>query len=224
MPESIEERSQIVVFLRHAAAAHNFHGADICSSHFFDPSLVFQGKIAALEAGERIFNWWRESHPEKSINLVITSPLTRCIQTAVLAFLSGGKYDDNTEVRCEESVREACGVHYPDKRRNRSLLENHWTMIQFEPSMTEEDELWGKTHRENWIHLQHRVQDFIEGLAYRTEDNIVVVSHGVWIECCLKTFCPEALGNRRVYNCDAFACRYISKGNRFQRLEMVCQI
>lgn len=77
------------------------------------------------------------------VELVICSPLTRCIQTSQFAFpdhfveksqniLDGSHHNNaldepqdkrgvvlesNCRVFCHEGVREAFGMHYPDKRR-----------------------------------------------------------------------------------------------------------
>jgi phosphohistidine phosphatase SixA len=117
-----EERIQTVVFMRHAAARHNFHGAELDSPSLFDPPLVAQGKIAALQAGEGIRTWWHTTQVGEPIELIITSPLTRCIQTTVIAFLPGDDYERHTPIHCAEEVREAFGMHYPDKRRDKSVL------------------------------------------------------------------------------------------------------
>jgi broad specificity phosphatase PhoE len=62
---------------------------------------------------------------------------------------------------------------------------------------------------------------FMQHLVQRPETNIVVVSHGVWIEVCLTMLCPSALeyGQRRVYNCDMFSGECISEDGRFLGLE-----
>jgi len=72
--------------------------------------------------------------------------------------------------------------------------------------MTETDEEWSPTSRETVSQLLARIDKFLHILAQRPENNIVVVTHGVWIEACLNAYCPDALdyGRRRVYNCEAF--------------------
>jgi broad specificity phosphatase PhoE len=90
--------------------------------------------------------------------------------------------------------------------------------------MTEQDELWKSDKRERWQDLSDRVLAFLNKLVRRTEENIVVVSHGVWIECCLRIGCPEALGHRRVFNCDTYACEAVSRRGEFLRFQRVRQI
>ena len=62
-----------------------------------------------------------------AIELIICSPLSRTLQTATLAFVPDPPYATSSSsatpsLVCVEAVREAFGMHYPDKRRNRSVL------------------------------------------------------------------------------------------------------
>jgi hypothetical protein len=122
------ERRQIVVFMRHAIAVHNLRDPvtgqppNLYDPALLDPPLVARGKTAAVEAGERVRTWWHTTQLGENIQLIITSPLTRCIQTAVLAFLPGDEYGHCTPFVCMEGVREAFGSHFPDQRRSKSAL------------------------------------------------------------------------------------------------------
>lgn len=116
--------------MRHGVAEHNLPGADSTSPTFFDPPLVTNGKFGAIEAGQKIQMWFMAQR--RRIELVISSPLTRCLQTASLAFLPGDDYSSSTgsfqqngpiRIVSAELVREAHGILYPDKRRPKDLLE-----------------------------------------------------------------------------------------------------
>jgi broad specificity phosphatase PhoE len=95
---SPSEKVQKVVFVRHGIAQHNLLDPvtggrpNLEDPALFDPPLVFQGKQQALEAGERLKIWWHTTQLGGEVELVITSPLTRCIQTSMLAFLPGDCY------------------------------------------------------------------------------------------------------------------------------------
>jgi len=112
-----------IIFIRHGVAEHNIRPADGCSLDLtsptlFDPPLIYNGKQGALVAGEQIRHYLA-AH-KLGIELIVVSPLTRCIQTATLMFLpSTGPV---VPMVCHELTREACGKHYPDKRRRRSEL------------------------------------------------------------------------------------------------------
>ena len=131
-----EERIQMVAFLRHGVSRHNLldpitqQPPRLEDPELWDPPLVYQGKLQAIEAGERTKTWWtRTLHGTAEIELIVTSPLTRCIQTTMLGFLPGDAYTNITskngepKIYCTELVREAFGQHYPDKRRDKSVLQ-----------------------------------------------------------------------------------------------------
>lgn len=97
--------------------------------------------------------------------------------------------------------------------------------------MPNEDEAWKLTERESIPDVVHRVNQFLQWLICRAETNIVVVSHGVWIECCFHIHCPQALQQQvhgappdRVRNGDLFAGECVSMHGQFQRLENVRRI
>mmetsp|Transcript_2274 Transcript_2274/g.5393 ORF Transcript_2274/g.5393 Transcript_2274/m.5393 type:complete len:177 (+) Transcript_2274:259-789(+) len=132
------ERFQKVVFVRHGVAKHNLPDPSTGKLHnlrdpaLTDPSLVYQGKQQALHAGLRLQEWWHGSQrwqATKQVNdveLVVTSPLTRCIQTSTLLFFPGDRYTSSGSKEptffCTELCREATGMHYSDKRSQRSLI------------------------------------------------------------------------------------------------------
>lgn len=124
------EKIQLVFFMRHGIAVHNIHDprTDHKTDHrdirFWDPPLVYPGLLGAVEAGKNIQTWMNNHTKRHRIELLITSPLTRCIQTTTLAFMRGDKYDHPPPpIVCVEDVREAYGIYYPDKRREKSKLE-----------------------------------------------------------------------------------------------------
>lgn len=102
-------------------------------------------------------------------------------------------------------------------------LQKHWPMVEFDGHMKEDDEAWSPTKRETIHELRDRVLLFLQQLSTLPQSNILVVSHGVWIETCFRCFCPEALdhGRKRVYNCDLFAGKCSSRNGSFLRLHSV---
>jgi broad specificity phosphatase PhoE len=99
-------------------------------------------------------------------------------------------------------------------------------MVHFDPDMTERDERWKPDKRETWDDVGRRIDHFLAWLVRRSEENVVVVSHGVWIEYLFRLKDPQVLqnGERRVCNLDAFACQCISRDGRFVRLQNGGQI
>jgi broad specificity phosphatase PhoE len=104
--------------------------------------------------------------------------------------------------------------------------QKHWPGVHFDRRMTEQDEQWKPDQRETWDDILRRIDLFLDWLVLRREDNVVVVSHGVWIEHLFRTKYPELLhhGHRRVHNLDAFACECVSVDGKFQGLENGIQI
>jgi len=222
-----------IVFVRHGVARHNLlddqgNPPKLNDPNLFDPPLTLEGKKQALDAGEKLRIWWHTTQTGEQIELVVSSPLTRCLQTTCLAFLPGDQYSrENPEPNfaCMDLVREAYGMSYPDRRRQKSLLVARWPTIHFDPSITEEDEAWKLVERESIHDVVNRVNQFLEWIVRRPETNVVVVSHGVWIECCFYAHFPEALAHGdRVGNGDLFSAECVSLHGVFQRLQNVRRI
>lgn len=231
--EAFGIKRQQIVFCRHGIARHNMldekgNPPNLNDPDLFDPPLLLEGKKQVLDAAERLRIWWHTTQMGEHVELVITSPLTRCLQTTALAFLPGDFYAKETPeptIACMDLVREAYGMSYPDRRRPKNLLESTWPMIHFDPSMPVQDEAWQLTERESVPDVIQRVNQFLQWLIFREETNIVVVSHGVWIECCFYAHFPQALANGdRVGNGDLFAAECVSIHGQFQRLENVRRI
>lgn len=87
--------------------------------------------------------------------------------------------------------------------------QRYWKAVAFDPAMTETDTWWKPDQRERWDELQQRTERFLQWLKGRSEENIVVVTHGVWMECLLRAF----LHGRRVFNTDAYGCTLKSEGS-----------
>lgn len=92
--------------------------------------------------------------------------------------------------------------------------------------MTEDDDAWSPDRRETLDDVKRRIVAFLQDLAQREETNIVVISHGVWIECCLNMLCPEALdnGQTRVHNCNVFVGDCVCNDGKFVRLQNIQRI
>lgn len=104
------------------------------------------------------------------------------------------------------------------------VSKSQWPAVYFDPDMKEDDD-WQPDKREHFSDVIARVNQFLSQLVKRPEQNIVVVSHGVWIECCFQVICPNLLRNGdRVRNCDMFAAECISENGNFHSLQNVKRI
>ncbi|GMI44692.1 hypothetical protein TrCOL_g13892 [Triparma columacea] len=111
---------------------------------------------------------------------------------------------------CIEELREASGLYYPDMRRPRSQLQAAFPYVDFSMIQTEEDELWREDKRESLSELNRRISKFWQWLGTRPEKNIAIVTHGVWIEECLRRNVPKVLrGGVRVQPADVFTCKVV---------------
>jgi hypothetical protein len=157
------------VALHNVATTAHHHSAALSSDPaWVDPELTPYGKLQAVVAGGLIRTHWSIQRQQETtdsfkstdsattvavvgsgrcrvgLELVVASPLTRCLQTATLAFLPPFMaYDDNDDdddddannngtvpppppavaMVCKEEVREAFGIQYPDRRRSKSVLQ-----------------------------------------------------------------------------------------------------
>jgi broad specificity phosphatase PhoE len=133
-------KRQTVAFIRHGVACHNVldrHGKapNLKDPDLFDPPLVLEGKLQAVEVGEKLRIWWRTTQVGEYIELVITSPLTRCLQTTALAFEAGEYYTKGLpepQIACMDVLREAYGMSYPDRRRSLEFLKVSYRNCKYE--------------------------------------------------------------------------------------------
>lgn len=128
-PYCCVERRQFIVLIRHGIALHNVideRTGEACNyrdSYFFDSPLLEDDRNIdhVIQMGKNVKEWFHKQH-NRNIELIITSPLTRCIQTTMLAFGPSSNSNLEVPIMCKEVVREAFGKHYPDKRREKSVL------------------------------------------------------------------------------------------------------
>lgn len=127
--------------------------------------------------------------------LVITSPLTRCVQTALLSFPALAAADPKAvPFLAHESVRET--VNFPcDAHRPLSLVAAEFPRVDFSHCPTEHDRIWNAYagalpedhdgHREsaNLASVADRGREFFEWLGERGETTVVVSSHSAFLRC-----------------------------------------
>lgn len=201
--------------IRHGVASHNipildsngqFIRPNLSDIRFFDAPLVAQGKRESHEAGVYLKRILLGSKLEG----IICSPLTRCLQTTHEIASEIG-FKGTWYVR--EELREAFGIYQSDRRRTKSELESIWHNVHFD--ITEEDECWRSNHRETLYDLDERIDYFLFWLSKNQKQylgcpegspsHLLIVSHGVWMECLFRKYFPSVLeGGTRVYNCDIY--------------------
>ena len=226
--ESIKATGQYVKLkrfhvIRHAEGTHNVNREyrDIIN---LDARLTDLGKEQCQSLAEKLAKAAAGGSPSKETDnsedesyhriikyadLVVTSPLTRCLQTALLSFptlaetptkeAANNKKKTKVPFVAHESIRET--VNYAcDRRRPISSLEPHYhERICFEAIEHDHDELWesyvrrlGSTeeydnHRESAeLHaVADRARDFFTWVKERKEQDIVVCTHSAFLRCIL---------------------------------------
>ncbi|GAB2222394.1 hypothetical protein Drorol1_Dr00013611 [Drosera rotundifolia] len=210
-------RTKIIHVVRHAQGFHNVVGNKdpraYLSYDLLDASLTPFGWDQVDNLREHV----RETGLLKKIELVVTSPLTRTMQTAGGVF-GGDAYIDGVDARplmitdagnsgrpsissldCPpflafELCREHLGVNPCDKRRSIGEYKSLFPAIDFSLIETNEDTWWKEDYRERYDEIAARGLKFMQWLRTRKENEIAVVSHAGFLFRTLNQFgddcCP----------------------------------
>jgi broad specificity phosphatase PhoE len=193
-------RCKTIYLVRHAQGIHNVDGEKnykaYMSHDYFDAELTQLGWKQVDSLRKHVHS----SGLHKKIELVISSPLMRTLQTAVGVF-GGEGYTDMSDVlplmvanagnssraaisslNCppvitEESCREHLGVHPCDQRRSISDYQFLFPAVDFSLIESEEDKLWKADVRETIEELAARGKKFLNWLWTRKEKEIAIVTH-----------------------------------------------
>ncbi|EFJ26773.1 hypothetical protein SELMODRAFT_231879 [Selaginella moellendorffii] len=195
-------RCKIIHLVRHAQGFHNVAGeADhraYESYEFLDASLTPMGWDQVARLRKHVMT----SGIKEALGLVVVSPLTRTMQTAVGVFggsdVKDGVKEENPPLMAEgvgkaqhaaisssgcpkfvavEWCREHMGIHPCDKRSPIRDYKNLFPAIDFSEIETDEDEWWNADIREPDEDLCQRGLEFLKWLLRRDEKEIAVVSH-----------------------------------------------
>ncbi|KAH6789873.1 Phosphoglycerate mutase family protein [Perilla frutescens var. frutescens] len=193
-------RSKTIHLVRHAQGIHNVDGDKnykaYMSPEYFDAHLTQLGWQQVDNLREHVHS----SGLIKKIDVVITSPLLRTIQTAVGVF-GGEGYTDRMDVlplmvanagnsdrpaissfNCPpivavELCREHLGVHPCDKRRSIKEYESLFPAVDFSMIESDDDVLWKADVRETKEEVAARGMNFMNWLFTRKEKEIAIVTH-----------------------------------------------
>jgi broad specificity phosphatase PhoE len=195
--------SQHIYLIRHGEAAHNVQGRP-WGPELIDAKLTPRGREQALSE-------LRSAAESLPLELVVVSPLTRAIETALLGLAPHLEVDDDQlplpppqqqqqlqgrrrRLRpvAIEQCREQFGQNLPDRRRTTAELRAEFPTVDFAAhAMAEEDELF-TPERETLEALALRADAFLEVLSRRPERHIAVVTHSSF----LAALCNSALDTR----------------------------
>lgn len=186
-----------LLLVRHGQGTHNESGVDKNPQsateedrqRLVDARLTEHGKHQARMLREHL-KAEMSSPPE----LVVTSPLTRTIETALEAFDGPG-----ARLVAVESCREALGgVNTWDKRSSKSYLQHKFPQVDFANVFHEEDVQFEKyaDRREQLSERIERAGTFLEWLRHRKERKIAVVSHAGFLGALLNGYFIHTLDQK----------------------------
>lgn len=204
-------RCKTIHLVRHAQGIHNVEGdknyKSYMSPEYFDAELTPLG----WQQVDNLRKHVQSTGLFQRIDLVVTSPLMRTMQTAVGVF-GGDGYTDRMDVlplmvanagksnraaisslNCPpivalELCREHLGVHPCDKRRSISEYQCLFPAIDFSLIETDEDTLWKANIRETKEEVADRGMNFMKWLWTRNEKEIAIVTHRGYLSHTLRAF------------------------------------
>jgi broad specificity phosphatase PhoE len=231
-----------VHWLRHAQGTHNVN-KDYRSLVNLDARITAAGADQCRSLSNRIIDAGKDravSEPLHDVyhkaELVVTSPLTRCIQTSLLC-LDRVFAHRNVPVVAHEGIRETVNYNC-DRRRPISDIAAEFP-IDFSSIEHSHDHIWElyerrlgdqetyPYHRESAeIHMvAERGRTFFEWLGHQPQDHVVVCSHAA-VSRCLWNFglpghvpyLPEQLLDERQHrSIEAPIVQYVGNDEKFEK-------
>lgn len=110
-----------------------------------------------------------------ALDVVLTSCLSRTIQTALLGVPAGPPFV------ALDILRERIGTHPCDRRRSRAALAADFPAVDFGDLATEEDDKWTPA-REPWADVVRRAERFCALARARKEAAIAVTTHNDFLQ------------------------------------------
>ncbi|XP_056862036.1 phosphoglycerate mutase-like protein isoform X2 [Raphanus sativus] len=203
--------------VRHAQGIHNvgIEKGELESYKLLDACLSPMGIQQVSERRKEII----KSGLLNTVQLVITSPLRRAMQTSVGIFRGQEdmnqfdifpKVNNSPPIVALEICRERMGLYPCDKRESIGTYRTCFSEIDF--TMSDEDALWAE-ERENMKDVSARGLHFLKWLWERPEKDIAVVSHGIFLQQTLRAL-HEIVGTpvednhlKRFANCELRSIR-----------------
>ncbi|XP_039015530.1 phosphoglycerate mutase-like protein 1 [Hibiscus syriacus] len=180
-------RRKLIHLVRHAQGKHNLEADKsrdpLTSFEYLDAELSPLGWQQVRDQRKDVCS----SGLLKGIEVVISSPMSRTLQTAVGIF-HGEDDEDSTTVHLPpiiayELCRERLGKFECDKRRSISHYQSRFPAVDFSLIENEDDILWkGGDQIETHEAVRARAMKFTQWLWEREEKEIAVVSHGVYLQ------------------------------------------
>ncbi|KAL7576110.1 hypothetical protein ACA910_000887 [Epithemia clementina (nom. ined.)] len=193
-----------IYYIRHAEGSHNVN-MEYRDMINFDARLTKRGQSQCRELADRIRCATKETDPalvqlRESVQLVVTSPLTRCLQTALLSLEPVLKNRSSSSssslppplVLAHDGIRETVNYNCDRRRTTSELAQEFGTQIDFSFVPDEHDTIWEyyesflgsdteyTKHRESaqaYTVAQRARGFFTNFLSTRPEQHVCLCSH-----------------------------------------------
>ena len=204
--EDLKGNVKVLHLIRHAEGHHNVN-QEYRDIRNLDARLTLTGIEQCRELSQKIQQAAaaaaaaEPSSPLSDLagktDLIVTSPLTRCIQTTLVA-LSAVIRERQPPVIAHESIRETVNYNC-DRRRSVTELSREFGTIDFSGIETDHDGVWDAyverlggdetwtRHRESAeLHVvAERGSQFFQWLQSRPERHVTVCTHSAFLRCIL---------------------------------------
>ena len=215
-----------VFFVRHAEGTHNrdsralpdFFQGRHTSPEYVDARLTDVGEKQCHALAQQV-----AQNDGYGIELAVTSPLTRTLQTAELAFGLVGP-EKRPPFVATELARERIAEFTSDQRRSISVLRREFPFVDFSECEHDED-VWFAQRKETHpspydSHLcKDRALEFLDWLHARKEQRIAVFTHWVFLQHLMSHFRQEQPAGVRAHPDLALA----TFGNAELRVAHLCR-
>ena len=173
---------KVIHFVRHAEGTHNVH-QDYWADVHHDARLTDRGIQQCEALAER-------NHKLHRSDFVVTSTMTRCVQTALLSFPT------LTTFVAHESLRETVNF-ISDKRRLITEIANEFPKVDFSAVEHDDDPIWNAYVEKLWddweylresadlVQVAARGRTFFQYLKTCPPNEVVVCTHSAFLRCVL---------------------------------------
>ncbi len=185
-------KSKRILFVRHGQATHNPRAEEAkdngCSHETFLKLMQeddeFDAALTPLGVEQALHGRKKYQHLLKDVDLVVSSPLSRALKTADLIVcpergINSFSDEDIYHPKriCVEELREINGWLLNAKRRTKTELQSLFHQRWHFDLLVENDEVWTE-ELEKYEDCSERGYQALLWLLRRTEDKVLVVSHG----------------------------------------------
>ena len=188
--------------IRHAEGTHNVN-QEYRDARNLDARLTDKGEDQCRALAARL----EDGDPDLfEAQLVVTSPMTRCIQTTLLTLDPVLRQNTNLPVLANELIRETVNYNC-DRRRDISEISNEFGRVDCSLIDHNVDPIWARyeerlgsatectRHRESsqLYKVAERARRFFEWLETRPEEKVIICSHRAYLRCLWNFGRPEGV-------------------------------